>query len=68
MFQHKFGYLTGYSNETYNPPASKASKGGNKFNLKKKSTNPLYVVKEFVRLSVIIKTKFIPPQVKRVGR
>ena len=67
MFQHKFGYLTGYSYETYNPPASEASKGGNKFNLKKKSTYPLYVVKEFVRLSVI-KKKFIPPQVKRVGR
>ena len=42
MFQHKFGYLTGYSNETYNPPASEASKGGNKFNLKKKSTYPFY--------------------------
>ena len=35
----------------YYPPTSEASKGGSKFNRKKKS--PLYDVKEFVRLSVI---------------
>ena len=54
MFQHKFGYLTGYSYETYNPPASEASKGGNKFNLKKKSTYPVVRVCFFYLASLQI--------------